>query len=226
MTKQRNNDVSTKPTIAPTGATYDLAALAAAPTWPAEALAALPGHVRGVVLARWAHGMRQRFGNAIIEAVRADLRIAGFDDAALPDDPTPRSWLPIGLPTALTTALVMRAYAGEWRALAEPLHIDAVAAIPLAGKLALRVGGVRGVASQIDRIHRAAYDVGEASALLSDGALRVDVRGSALFACPAWQIMQIFALGSMVRLCGSQPGAGLVSTLGEDGATLQVAVRG
>jgi uncharacterized membrane protein YgcG len=195
-----------------------LADACAEPLSMTAALLALPGTVAGAALHRWAPLTARRHGAATVAAIRAGLRQAGFDDGALDDTPSARARLPIGLPSAVTLLLVAQAYGGRWRALQPHLREDADESVPRATRLALRWGGPAAVAPHIGRLHAGLYDVGAAlGALEGGGVLRVEVHGSALFCCPAWQILQLFALEALVGYCGEDVDVASAEVIVEEG---------
>lgn len=163
-------------------------------------LLALPGTIGGKALRAWEPQVRARYGAAIVDTLRA---IPAF--ATLPAEPDPETRLPIGVPTALTAALVEAALAGDWLALEQPLREDATAPLGKAQRVLLRALGPQRVLAGAGAAHRGLYDRGTVEVRSEAGEAELWIRGSALFVEPAWLLLQAFALRATVGLAA--PGA-------------------
>lgn len=163
-------------------------------------LLALQGTIGGKAMRAWEPQVRTRYGAAVVAALRA---IPAF--ATLPAEPAPESRLPIGVPTALTAALVESALAGDWLALEQPLREDATAPLGTAQRVLLRALGPQTVLARAGAAHRGLYDRGTVEVRTETGEADLWIRGSALFVEPAWLLLQAFALRATVGLAA--PGA-------------------
>lgn len=195
--------MSSNATIEPLSA-LAAAARDAASNTGRQGLLALPGTVSGAALTAWRAQVAARYGEPAVKRLRA---IDGFGPESLADAPTPTQRLPIGLPTALTAALVEHELGGDWLALEAPMAADAQARLPTATRLLLRALGPARVLARAGELHAALYDQGAlrttAAPTVAPGwnAVSAHAAGSALYAAPAWCLLQAFALRATVRVC-------------------------
>lgn len=193
-----------------------------APRWSEARTLALPGHCRGVVLARWAENLARHFGAGAVDRVRAALPSRLQD---LPDDPPDDAWFPVGLQLRVTEIVIAELLGGDAAALEPLLHADAKRSVTRATALFLRTVGPTPILGRAKQIHPSLYDVGRVRAEVGSGRATIHCTDAAMFGHPTWAMLQRFAHRGFVELTGRTVTQLAITTIGDDAARIDVAWR-
>jgi hypothetical protein len=170
-----------------------LAALAAAPRWPAERTRALPGRVRGDALRQWGVHLRRRFGDHAPDAVRARLGVS-LDE--LPDAPGRHCWVPLPLQVRLLQVITDELLDGDALRM-DTLFSDSTSAADHALSLAGRIAGPGLVLRMAGGWHASVCDVGRCEAEVDGPRATLRFTGAEAFDDPSWRLSQALGVGSI-----------------------------
>ncbi len=191
--------------------------LAAEARWDRGQIAALPGRCRGDALGGWGENLVRRFGPDALTRVRTRV---GAPYSALSAVLTSKDWVPVGAQLVLTEAIVDEYLGGDLRALYPLLVEDTRAGLGRVQLMLIRTLGAGRVLARAASGIRDIYERGTADAHVERRRVRVEMRGTPLFANPTWRLLQLFATRMLLELAGT-PGSVIGEDLGRDGfATL------
>lgn len=169
-----------------------IASLAAAPR---TGLEGLTGRCRGDLLGPWGENVTKRFGAEGLARVRRRL---GFELAPVL---TAKDWVPIHAQLAVTEAIVDELLHGDWLALGPLLIEDTRAGVGRIQLGLLRAMGPGNAFKLTSKTFAQVYDRGSGAAVVSGKSARLEFSGNAVFAHPRWQLMQLYAMNTMLALC-------------------------
>lgn len=157
------------------------------------------GRVRGACLSRWAATLNRRHGPEAATLIRLSLALA---PSSLPDDPPPKSWLPVTTQLALNQAICERFYGSDWDALKSDLIEDALQSLPTAVKLGLRLAGFPKALDRLVANYEHIYDFCSASILLEADAAIISYAPHPTCEREDWLRLQCWILEGLARACG------------------------